>query len=166
MRRIAVFVDGSNFFYLQRDFLGWWIDPGKLLSWLGKRGTVVDATYYVSVDQANEGQRNYLKALTHMGFRVETKNIKLYKQDDGSQRHKANMDIEIVVDMFNQIESYDEVVLISGDSDFARALQMLRARGKQFLVMSTNGLVASEMRAVAGMHYQDIGELKEFIEKD
>ncbi len=167
MRRIAVFVDGSNFFYLQKDQLRWWIDPKKLLKWIGHRGgQVVDATYYASVDPTNEGQDKYIKALCHMGFRVESKIIKTYTQADGSTKHKANLDIEIVLDMFNTIENYDEAVLISGDADFCRALQILRARGKQFMVLSTKGFVANEIRQVAGLHYKDLAELRDQIEKD
>ena len=28
--RVAVFVDGANFFFLQRDGLGWFADPRKI----------------------------------------------------------------------------------------------------------------------------------------
>lgn len=165
MRRIAVFVDGSNFFYLQKNCLNWWIDPKKLLKWIAGRGEVVDATYYASTDPGNDGQQGYLKALCHIGFRVEAKPIKKYLQADGTERHKANLDIEIVLDMFNTINSYDEAVLVSGDGDFIRPLQMLRARGKQFLVLSTKGFVASEIRAICGMSYTDLADLRPLIEK-
>lgn len=166
MRRIAVFVDGSNFFYMQKDCLKWWIDPKKLLRWCGERGEVVDATYYASVDPVNEAQGGYIKALCHMGFRVESKAIKTFTQSDGTEKHKANLDIEIVLDMFNTINNYDEAILVSGDADFGRALQILRARGKNFLVLSTKGFVASEIRAIAGMHYRDFQEIREAVEKD
>src|SRR5687767_11711588 len=32
--RTSVFVDGANFFYMQKDRLHWWIDPKKLLAWI------------------------------------------------------------------------------------------------------------------------------------
>lgn len=166
MRRIAVFIDGSNFFYMQKDCLKWWIDPKKLLDWIGNRGEVVDATYYASTDPSNREQQSYLKALTHMGYRVEPKPIKAFPQADGTERFKANLDIEIVLDMFNTLDIYDEAVLVSGDADFCRVLQVLRMRGKQFLVLSTKGFVANEIRAIAGMHYRDIGDMRELIEKE
>lgn len=165
-KRIAVFVDGSNFFYLQKNQLGWFIDPKRLLDWLKKRGQIVDATYYASVDVSNDKQAAYLKALYHIGFAVEEKAIKTYTQADGTEKHKANMDIEIVLDMFNCIDRYDEAVLVSGDADFARALQTLKARGKQFLVLSTKGFVAKEVRQVAGMHYVDLADIRELVEKE
>lgn len=156
MKRISVFVDGANFFYLQRDCLKWWIDPSKLLDWIGQRGVVVDATYYASVDEENSSQASYLKALYHMGYSVQRKSIKKYK---------ANLDIEIVLDMFNTVNNYDEAILVSGDVDFLRALQSLRARGKQFMVLSSHGFVAQELRQLAGMHYVDLASLRDEIAK-
>jgi uncharacterized LabA/DUF88 family protein len=166
MRRIALFVDGSNFFYLQKDCLRWWIDPRKLLDWVADRGELVDATYYASVDPSNDSQQSYIRALSYMGYRVEVKPIKTLTLEDGSNKHKANLDTEIVLDLFNTINSYDEAVLVSGDADFARALQILRHRGKMFLVLSTKGFVANEIRQIAGMHYVDLAELRDLIEKD
>lgn len=166
MKRISVFVDGSNFFYLQKDCLKWFIDPKKLLQWAEKRGKIVDATYYASTDPSNDKQAGYLKALYHMGYAVEQKPIKMFTQSDGSERHKANLDIEIVLDMFNTIDSYDEVVLVSGDADFTRALQILRARGKHFVILSTKGFVAKEVRQMAGMHYVDFADIRDEVEKD
>lgn len=78
---------------------------------------------------------------------------------------KANLDIEIVLDMFNSIEHYDMAVLVSGDGDFERPLQLLRARGKKFLIMSTQGFVAREIREVAGMHFIDFEDIKCEIQK-
>lgn len=78
---------------------------------------------------------------------------------------KANLDIEIVLDMFNSIEHYDMAVLVSGDGDFERPLQLLRARGKKFLIMSTQGFVAREIREVAGMHFIDFEDIKSEIQK-
>lgn len=165
MKRISVFVDGANFFYLQKDCLKWWIDPSKLLDWIRKRGEVVDATYYASVDEENSSQASYLKALYHMGYSVQRKSIKTYCQANGTERHQANLDVEIVLDMFNTIDNYDEAILVSGDADFLRALQALRARGKQFMVLSSHSFVAQELRQLAGMHYVDLASLRDEIAK-
>jgi uncharacterized LabA/DUF88 family protein len=56
-------------------------------------------------------------------------------------------------------------VLISGDGDFERPLQLLRARGKRFLVMSTQGMIAEEIRREAGMHYIDFQDIRTEVEK-
>ncbi len=166
-QRIAVFLDGSNFFFLQRDMLHWWVDPKKLLDWIrDERGFIADATYYASVDKSNEGQNSFLKALYHMGYRIVEKPIKTIALPDGTTRQKSNLDVDIVADLFTTINSYDEAVLISGDADFVRPLQLLRAKGKQSFVLSTQGFIAQELRAFTGPHYQDLAELRPFIEKD
>jgi len=164
--KVSLFVDGANFFYSQKDSLHWWVDPKKLLAWCKTFGDVTDATYYASTEPGNSQQEKYLKALSHMGFSVVTKDIKVFQQTDGTEKHKANLDIEIVLDMFNTLSSYDLAVLVSGDADFVRPLQMLKTRGKRFMVVSTKGFIAQEMRQLAGMHYQDLADLRELLEKD
>lgn len=164
--KISVFVDGANFFYMQKDRLHWWIDPRRLLEWIKKKGEIVDAFYYVGIDSHSDQQQdNFLKALTYMGYSLVTKELKTIFQPDGTEKRKANLDIEIVLDMFNTIEHYDMAVLLSGDADFERPLGLLRARGKKFLVLSTQGFVAREIRAVAGMHFVDFQEIREEVEK-
>ena len=73
--------------------------------------------------------------------------------------------IEIALDMFNTIDSYDLAVLVSGDGDFDRALQLLKARGKRTVVFSTTGFIAGELRATAGRHYTDLADLEALIKK-
>lgn len=165
--RIAVFVDGANFFYMQKDQLQWWVDPKKLLTYLKTLGEVTDAYYYVGIDQNQEArQESYLKALTHMGYTLITKNLKIVTQANGTEKKKANLDIEIVLDMFNTVELYDTAVLVSGDGDFERPLQLLRARGKGFYVLSTSGFIARELREIAGMRFIDFTDIRELIEKN
>jgi uncharacterized LabA/DUF88 family protein len=163
---ISVFVDGANFFYMQKDQLRWWIDPKKLLGWIAKKGSVIDAFYYVGVDVAPEARQDaYLKALTYMGYTLITKNLKTVTQANGVEKKKANLDIEIVLDMFNTVDLYEMAVLVSGDGDFERPLQLLRARGKRFLVLSTAGFVAKEIREVAGMRFIDFQDIRAEVEK-
>jgi uncharacterized LabA/DUF88 family protein len=166
--RVSVFVDGANFFYMQKS-LGWWINPKKLLEFVKDKtsGEIVDAFYYIGKDAPPEArQEDYLKSLFSMGYSVVTKDIKTITQADGTKKKKANLDIEIVLDMFNTIEHYDLAVLVSGDGDFKRPLELLKARGKRFLVLSTYRFVAKEIREVAGMHYIDVQDVKDQIFKE
>lgn len=164
--RVSIFVDGANFFYMQKDRLHWWIDPRRLIEWVkAEVGSVQDAFYYIATDVNSDPQQDgFLKALTYMGYSLVTKELKTINTPDG-ERKKANLDIEVVVDMFNTIDHYDTAVLVSGDADFERALQTLRTRGKKFLVLSTQGFVAREIRAVAGMHFVDFQEIRNELEK-
>lgn len=164
--RISLFLDGANFFYMQRDCLKWWADPKKILDFIKTKGDLVDAFYYVGVDAPPEArQESYLKALPNIGYSLITKQLKTILLHDGNRKQKANLDVEIVLDMFNTIDHYDMAVLISGDGDFERPLQLLRARGKRFLVMSTQGVLAEEIRTLAGIHYTDFRDIRTEVEK-
>ena len=103
--RVSLFIDGANFFYMQKDSLCWWADPKKILDFVSTKGDIVDAFYYIGVEAPPAArQENYLKALTNMGYVIVDKTLKQILQNDGSVKQKANLDIEIVLDMFNTIE--------------------------------------------------------------
>jgi uncharacterized LabA/DUF88 family protein len=101
-----------------------------------------------------------------LGFLLVTKQLKTIMQADGTQRQKANLAIEMVLDMFTTLDHYDLAMLVSGDGDFERPLQLLRARGKRFCVLSTHGFIARELREVAGMYYIDFQDIHERVERD
>lgn len=161
--KIAIFVDGSNYYYMQKS-MGWYVDAQKLFDYCQNNfGEVEDAYYYTGADATKEG---YLKALNHIGFSLVTKPIKTISDSDtGGTIRKANLDVEIVLDMFNTIDHYDMAVLVSGDSDFERPLQLLKARGKRFKVFATSGHVAREIRNICGIHYIDFQDIKEQVMK-
>ena len=152
---------------MQKNALSWFVDTKKLLKYCERFGEVVDAYYYVGKDTPPEaGQQAFLNALTYIGYALVTKPIKtIYDSGSGKFIQKANLDIEIVLDMFNTIANYDIAVLGSGDGDFDRALKLLRARGKRFKVIASPHFVASELREVAGMHLIDMEGIRTDIEK-
>ena len=165
--RISVFVDGANFFFMQKDALGWFADPKKLLDYIAKEGEIVDAFYYIGQDAPPEAkQKAFLDALPGMGYSLVSKQIKtIYDSKTGTSKKKANLDIEIVLDMFNTIEHYDKAILISGDGDFERALTLLKARGKQFSVIATDKFMARELLNVAGRHYIKLDSIRKEVGK-
>lgn len=165
--KVAVFLDGANFFFMQKDE-GWFADPKKVLEYIEKNiGDIEDAYYYIGQDAPPETkQQAFLDALPTMGYTLVTKQIKtIFDSKTGATKKKANLDIEIVLDMFNTIENYDYAVLISGDGDFERALTLLRSRGKKFSVISTDKYMARELRGVVGRHYIRLEDIKDEIEK-
>lgn len=166
MKRVAVFLDGSNFFYTQKK-LGWQVDVERLLGFCKSYGEVVEAIYYTGKEVATENtQKKYLNKLAYAGYALVTKPIKtIYDPATGKSVQKANLDVEIVLDMFNMIDRYDMAILVSGDGDFERALQFLKSNGKEIKVISTKGIVASELVHIAGVNYIDFKDVKETIER-
>lgn len=165
--RIAVFIDGANLLYLQKS-TGWSIDFGKLRTYFDQFGQVINCIYYSGLsadpDDAKK-QQGFFTFLINNRFSVEIKPMKEIKLKDGSSEFKANLDIELVLDLVNQADTYDHAVLVSGDGDFERALRVIRDKGKGFTVLSIPSMLARELRLLAGQHVVDINSLRSAIEK-
>jgi len=165
--RVSIFVDGANMFYTQKKGLGWFFDPAKLLKTLKGDDELADAFWYMGVKSAPETRdENFLRFLAYAGYTVRTKHLKtIFDSETGETIQKANLDIEIVMDMFNTVDNYNKAILLSGDGDFERALELLRSRGKRICVVSTQNWIASELRMAVGSHYIDLQDLRSLIER-
>lgn len=166
--RVSIFVDGANMFYTQKKGLGWFFDPAKLLNILKGEDELADAYWYMGLKQPPDPQdENFMRFLSYAQYTVRTKSLKtIYDSETGETTQKANLDVEIVMDMFNTIENFDKAILLSGDGDFERALELLRSRGKRILVVSTQNWVAAELRRAVGPHFLDLQSLRAQIERD
>lgn len=162
--KVALFVYGSNYFYMFKK-LGWDIDYKKLLAYCSRYGTVVDAYYYTG-DKGDKSQDGFFGALQTIGYVIKTKPLKTITDNSSGQAiQKANLDIEIALDMINTVNNYDVAVLASGDGDFRTVLELIRSRGKSFEVISSSGSVARELKDICGMHYVDISTIRPSVEK-
>ena len=164
--RLSIFVDGNNMFYAQQKN-GWFFDPRRVLEYFAHEQagtTLVNAFWYTGLKDPQD-QRGFRDALISLGYTVRTKILKEYYDDiSGRYSQKANLDIEIVVDMFNTVDQYDRVVLFSGDGDFERAIELLRSKNTHITVVSTEGMIARELRNATD-RYIDMNAVRESIEK-
>jgi uncharacterized LabA/DUF88 family protein len=165
LNRISIFVDGNNMFYAQQKN-GWFFDPKKILEYFVRESDerLVNAFWYTGIKDAQD-QRGFRDALISLGYTVRTKFLKEYYDDNsGRYSQKANLDIEIVIDMFNTVEQYNQVILFSGDGDFERAVELLRSKNTNITVVSTEGMIARELRNVTD-RYIDLNAIRKEIEK-
>jgi uncharacterized LabA/DUF88 family protein len=164
-KRLSIFVDGNNMFYAQQKN-GWFFDPKKILEYFAHDPAImlVNAFWYTGLKDPQD-QRGFRDALISLGYTVRTKILKEYYDDNsGRYSQKANLDIEIVVDMFNTVEQYNSVILFSGDGDFERAIELLRSKNTHITVVSTEGMIARELRNATD-RYIDLNSIRSHIEK-
>ena len=76
----------------------------------------------IRLDPDNENQRNFHDFLRRHGYKVVSKDIRKY----GDGKVKANLDIELVVDMMKTARNLDIAIVVSGDGDFAPAIRAVR----------------------------------------
>jgi uncharacterized LabA/DUF88 family protein len=143
-KNVAVFVDVANLYYAARgqdvD-----VDYVALLKHATKGRDLIRAYAYSGLDPENENQKKFLDFLGKNGYRVVAKDIRKF----GDGRVKANLDIELVVDLFRLAERMDVAVIVSGDGDFAPAIRALQDVGVRCEVISFRPNTSSDLFAVA-----------------
>ena len=178
MRRVLA-VDGHSMFYAQQK-VGWFFDPRRLLA-LAAEGEGVElssAFWYAGLKDPTD-QRPFRDALTGLGYTVRTKPLRelpgsggggggggQWGNDAEPQRHfaRANLDVEVAIDLMAVADRSDEVWLLSGSRDLERLVEVLRARGLRIVLISTEGMVARELRNAAD-RFIDLASLRAKLEK-
>lgn len=158
--RVAVFIDGNNLFHAAR-FHNIDIDYNKLLRVLMGDGRLLRAFFYTGVDAGAERQQGFLLWMRRNGFRVVQKELKTFY--DGTR--KANLDVEIAVDMLSLAGRYDTAVLVSGDEDFVYAINAVAYKGCRVEVAGFRSNTAPRLIDVADF-FIDLGDIAELIRKD
>jgi uncharacterized LabA/DUF88 family protein len=143
-KNVAVFVDVANLYYSARgqevD-----VDYVALLKTATKGRDLIRAYAYSGLDPENENQRKFIDFLGKNDYKVITKDIRKF----GDGRVKANLDIELVVDLFRLADRMDIAVIVSGDGDFAPAIRALQDKGVRCEVISFRPNTSSDLIAVA-----------------
>ena len=158
--KVAIFIDGANLFYAALQ-LGIEINYAKLLSCLAKDSKLLRAFFYTGVDPTNDKQQGFLLWMRRNGYRVITKDLVQFP--DGSK--KANLDVEIAVDMMNLAPYYDTAVLVSGDGDLAYAVNAVSYQGSRVEVVSLRSMTSESLIDVADC-FVDLDVIKNQIQKE
>ena len=143
-KNVAMFVDVANMYYAARgqdvD-----VDYVALLKHATKGRDLIRAYAYTGLDPENENQRKFIDFLGKNGYKPVVKDIRKF----GDGRMKANLDIELVVDLFRLADRMDIAVIVSGDGDFAPAIRALQDTGVRCEVISFKPNTSSDLIAVA-----------------
>src|SRR5262249_55445788 len=142
--KIAIFIDGNNLFHAARS-VGVEIDYAKLLNFLRGESPLLRAFFYTGVDERAERQQGFLLWMRRNGYRVVQKELKTFP--DGTK--KANLDVEIAVDMLSLVGNYDTAILVSGDEDFAYAINVVAYKGVRVEVAGFRGNTSPRLIDVA-----------------
>lgn len=135
MKKIAVFIDVQN---IQQVFekQGAEIRYDKLKQHLVEKyakedGEILKFTALIPLREMDENRLKLIDAISLSGYRVLSKMAK--DRPDGTV--KANMDVEMALEIVAMSEYVDEIVIITGDSDFEPLIHYLSRRGKKILLI-------------------------------
>lgn len=157
--KVVVLLDLANISYAfdivkeTRKMPGIKLDYVKLVSAITIGYNVLSKTVYIAAkDYENEKlQIGFLNYFKKDCFNVVTKKCKLIRKEDESSMLKANFDVEITFDTCLRIfkRECEEIVLISGDSDFTYLIKKAKEQNIRITIVSSRASISSELRLLA-----------------
>ncbi len=157
--RIAILIDGASLFYAALQ-LQIEIDYLRLLNYLRGNRQLLRAYFYTGSDRSNERQQGFLLWMRRNGYRVVTKD--LVTLPDGSR--KANLDVEIAIDMMTLGNYCDTLVLLSGTGDLSYAVNALAYRGVKIEIVSLRANTSDALINLAD-RFTDLADIQTQIRK-
>lgn len=132
----------------------------KYLSQLVKeKGNSLNEAELLLISRHLQRLRFYLK-LDQFGYELYLKPVKLYEQEDGTTRRKANCDVEMAFYLMKEKDNFDRVLVLSGDGDFLPVLKHLKASDKEVIILARGPRTAKEIRKFASSNFRDFEYLK------
>lgn len=157
---IAIFIDGSNLYYTLKN-LQLEIDFRKFLAILKGDAKTYQAYFYTGVDRQDKAQLSFLAYLRQAGYEVVSKNV--IRRKNGSC--KANLDVELAIDMLSKVKTFNTAILVSGDGDFSYAVKKIKHQGKRVEVYSFP-VDTSKRLSKACDHYHNLHDIFSLIKRD
>ena len=145
--RVGVFVDVANI-ELGADRARVRFEWGKVLRFLSRERQLIRALAYAPVHDdpgvSRETQR-FVEPFLDKGYKIITKPLKRFS--DGTI--KANVDIELALDVVNMLDRLDIVCLVSGDGDFEPLVKAAQDRGVRVEVVALGTSCSNHLRDTA-----------------
>jgi len=123
--KVGIFVDVQNIYYTCRQAYQGNFDYNKFWAEVTEDREVVCA-YAYATDRGDQKQKQFQNILRAIGFEVKLKAV--LKRLDGTA--KADWDVGIALDVFEESANCDTIVLASGDGDFGILLDRIKERFK------------------------------------
>lgn len=163
--RIAIFIDGENFRYAAYNGFGCEVDLERFINFFAniKHNAILLRAYYYTGEWTPDARRYFIKqrykdlspeeqavkekeleeeakklhnfhrAISRLGYMVITKPIKVF----AGGKIKADLDLELAIDMLTLADRCDRQILVSGDGDFVPLVRAVGARGVRIEVVSS-----------------------------
>jgi uncharacterized LabA/DUF88 family protein len=151
--RVAIFIDGSNLFHaLQTDFKRIDIDFELLTKALLRGRSLVRVYYYTALPDQSRNQEKYQKQQKFVAALSKKDYFSVVLGRLEPREHgfvEKGVDISLAVDVLEMgfRDGYDTAIIISGDGDFAKAVEVVKHLGKHVENASTKSCLSRHLQA-------------------
>lgn len=161
----AAFFDGANL-HASAKTLGYAVDFKRLRTWMTQEYDLIRPYYYSGIKSTVE-ENSIIKLLDYLeynGYYLKTKVVREYTNLEGRIRIKADMDVDIAIDMVKISEHVEHILLFSGDGDLVPVLEYVQEKAVRVTVVSTietqPSMINDDLRRQADV-FIDLMQLKD-----
>lgn len=165
--KTCVLVDWANVYGWQGKKFS--IDAEDIYKYFRKYKEVSEFRFYFGEDKTKPKSKEFLDKINKIGYKLVSKEVKFIKvyDDVGKNfvlKRKCDFDLEIGLDCFENLDTYNSFVFLSGDGDFATLYQRLIIRNKQVIVVYQPGHLGREIwemkRGIFKIEVERLGLIK------
>ena len=98
--------------------------------------------------------------ISSKGVMINNADVRIKYKD----KRKADLDVNITLNMLSSIDHYDVAVFMGGDSDFEPLLSYLRNNGKYIIILGKKEMTATELRNICH-RFINLDDIRADIEK-
>lgn len=138
--KIGIYVDGANIALNG----GYQMRYDVLKKFCTRDGDAIRMNTYMVFDEERgktdieyrDRQYGYYNAIRNIGFKVITKPVRWFRDEEGNRYGKGNADLDMAVDIMLQAERLDKIYILSGDGDFKKAINAIQNMGVRVEVIA------------------------------
>jgi|SRR3989344_6608043 len=161
MKRIAIYIDGSNFYFSVKKKFNCKIDIEKFCKKLTSENNLVKINYYISpVEQFSNpemfiSQQKFLEKLKKINnLKIIFGRLERRKQNGNIYYVEKATDVNLTLDLVldAQANEFDEAFLISNDGDFSGAVKAVIERFSRkvtYVAIGNTRMISYHLKKVA-----------------
>ena len=136
-----------------------------LLQLLQNRSKQLNEAQILLIGKHIQRVRFYLK-LKQFGYNLFLKPVKMYEQEDGSTKRKANCDVDMAFHLMKEKDNFDRIIVLSGDGDFLPVLKYLKENKKEIMILGRANRTAKEIKQFSEGSFRDFEYLKNILKME
>ena len=161
MKRVVIYIDGSNFYFSVKNKFNCKIDIEKFCRKLTGNDNLIKINYYIAPVQRllnpkmYASQQKFFEKLKKINkFNIILGRLEKRKQDGEIYFVEKATDVNLALDLVldAQADEYDESFLISNDGDFSGAVEAVRERFSKnvtYVAIGNNKMISYHLKNVA-----------------
>lgn len=156
-QRVGIFIDVQNIYHSAKNLYHARVNFEQLIKSVVKNRTLIRAIAYVVKSEGillqdgethleTKGEDLFFDALRKSGIELRLKDLQVFS---GGAK-KADWDVGLAVDAIRMSNSFDVIILITGDGDFIPLIEYMRwGLGKQVEVAAFSRTTSGKLKEVA-----------------